>query len=90
MDGVAHLGDLREHHGGAGAHQKIGGKTERRIGGHAGERIAAAALHADHQRRRRAGFAAPLVQYLQARVGHLHDVLDDLAEAGEAFVLQSA
>ena len=49
VDGVAHLGDLAEHHGGAGAHQQVGGEAHRRVGGDAGERIAAAALHAHHQ-----------------------------------------
>jgi hypothetical protein len=46
-------------------------------------------LHADHQRRCRAGFAAALVQYLEARIRHLNDVVDDFAEAGEAFVLHA-
>jgi hypothetical protein len=89
MDGVAHLRHFGKHHGGAGTDQKICGESQGRIGCYPRERIAAAALHADHQRRRRAGFAAALVQYLEARVGHLYDVLDDFAKAGEAFVLHA-
>ena len=49
MDSIANLSDLREHDGGAAADQQIGSVAHRRIGGHAGKGIAAAALHAHHQ-----------------------------------------
>ena len=32
MNRIPHFGDFRKHHGGAGADQKIGGKTQGRIG----------------------------------------------------------
>ena len=54
---VADLGILREHHGRPGADQKIAGESERRVRRHAGKRVAAAALHADHKRRGRTGLA---------------------------------
>ena len=49
LDGVAHFGDFGEHHGRAGAHQKVGGEADRGIGGDAGKCVAAAALQADHE-----------------------------------------
>src|SRR3546814_6348458 len=53
VDAVAHFGDFREHHRRAGAHQQVGAEADRRVGGDARERVAAAALHADDKLRRR-------------------------------------
>ena len=70
VDGIAHLGDFGEHHRGAGAHQQVGRIAHRGIAGDAGERVAAAALQAHHQFRRRARSArAPAVQFRQALLG---------------------
>ena len=52
VHGVAHFGDLGEHHGGSGAHQQIGRVAHRGIAGDAGESIAATALQAHYEFRR--------------------------------------
>ena len=57
LDGVAHLGVLAEHHGGAGTHQQVGREAHRRVGGEAREGVAAAALHAHDQLAGREGLA---------------------------------
>src|SRR5690606_7076359 len=60
----------------------------RRVGGDAGEGVAAATLHADHQFRGRHRFAATLVEHLQAILDHAHDLLDHAGETA-AGVLQA-
>nr|GEU28088.1 hypothetical protein [Tanacetum cinerariifolium] len=89
VDTVAHLGRFGEHHGGAGAHQQVGGKAHGRIGGHAGKRVAAAALHANHQLGRRHRFALARVQALEVDVGLAHDRIDHRHEAHVLAVLQA-
>ena len=88
VDGVAHLGHFREQHGGAGAYQQVGCVPQRRVGGDARERIAATALHAKDQFAGRYGFAAALVELLQAGFGQFHDLFDHFHKA-QAGVLQA-
>jgi hypothetical protein len=62
---------------GAGAHQQVGGEADRRIGGHAGEGVAAAALHADHQVGGGAGLAAARVQFqCRSAVSMMESIID--------------
>ena len=49
VNAVTHLSGFRKHHAGAGTHQQVGAKADRRVGGDAGKSVAAAALHAHHQ-----------------------------------------
>ncbi|MNH04406.1 hypothetical protein D3C79_637000 [compost metagenome] len=88
VDGIAHFGDFREQHRGARPHQQVGGIAQRRVGGDAGERIAAATLHAEDQLAGRHGLATALVELLQAGFGQVHDLFDHFAEA-QAGVLQA-
>ncbi|MDR6356217.1 hypothetical protein Q3H58_002888 [Pseudomonas psychrotolerans] len=81
VDAVAHLGVLGEHHRGTRAHQQIGGHAQGRVGGDAGEGVAAAALHAHHQLGRWHRFTAALVEHLQPRLDQPHDLLDHAGEA---------
>ena len=89
MNGVAHLGHFRKHHRATRAHDQVGRKAHRRVGCHARKRIAAAALHPDHEIGCRTGFALALVQVFQAALGHLHDGIGHADEAVEGFVLQT-
>jgi hypothetical protein len=75
MDSIAHFGHLREHHGRAAADQQIGSVAHRRVGGHAGKGIAAAALHAHHQLRGRAGFTLA-GSVFQMAFGDLQNIVD--------------
>ena len=77
---VAHLGNFGKHHRRASAQQQIRGITQRRVGGDAGKRIAAAALHAQDQLGRRHSFPATLIELLQTGLGQRHDLLDHLSE----------
>lgn len=49
VDGVADFGDFTEQDGGAGADEQVGGEAHGRVGGDAGEGVAAPALEADDQ-----------------------------------------
>jgi len=76
----------REHHGGAGANQQVGGETDRGIGGDAGNdrsrRIAIRPRGRPPDRFRGARF-----EYLQPPVRHPDDAVDDFAETVRLFVL---
>ena len=89
VDAVAHFGGLGEHHARAGAHQQVGAEAHRRVGGDAGEGIAAAALHADHEFARRHGFAPARVQAFEVLFGGGHDRIDHRHEADMLVVLQA-
>ena len=85
---VAHLGGFGEHHGGTRAHQQVGAIADGRIRRDAGEGVAAAALHADHQLAGGHRLAAALVQAFQVRNRLLHHGFDDVHEALVLFVLE--
>ena len=59
------------------------------VGGHAGERIRAAALHADHEFRGRHGLTAAAVQAFQMGFRHGHQAVGHRAEADQAFILHA-
>ena len=81
MDGIAHLGHFREHHGGARAHQKIRAIAQGGIGSQARKGVRTAALHPHHQLAGRDRLALPLVQHFQAGFHPFHDDGDIGAEA---------
>jgi hypothetical protein len=85
---VADLGGFGEHHGGPGAHQQVGAEAHGRIGGDAGESVAAAALHADDQLARRHRLATAGIQLLQVHFGLPHDGIHHRHEADVRVVLQ--
>ena len=64
-------------------------KPTRRVGGDAGERIAAAALQANHQLARRHRFAHARVQALEVQLRGRHDRVDHRHEADVALILQA-
>jgi hypothetical protein len=70
-------------------HQHVSGVTERRIGGDAGKRVAAAALHAEHQVRRRAGFSPPPVECFQSGLGFGNNAVNDGAKTPERLILHA-
>jgi hypothetical protein len=76
MDSIANFGHLREHDGCAAADQQVGGIAHRRVGGHAGKGIAAAALHAHHQLRSRTGFTLAGIQFCQMAFRYLQNIVN--------------
>ncbi|MNO69093.1 hypothetical protein D3C76_599420 [compost metagenome] len=88
VDGVAHFGHFRKQHGRASAYQQVRGVAQCRVGGDAGERIAAATLHAQDQLAGGHRFAAALVEFFQAGFSQRHDLFDHFAEA-QAGILQA-
>lgn len=71
------------------APQQIRCKADRRIGGNAGKRIAAAALHPHHQLGCRAGFALAAVKMLKVTFRYRQDIVHHGLEADVLFILQT-
>ncbi|MNS76302.1 hypothetical protein D3C72_1098450 [compost metagenome] len=89
MDRIAHFGHFREHDRSAAAHKQVGCVADRRVGGHTGESIAAAALGADYQFRRRAGFALAFIQFFQVTHSDLENIVDHGFKANVVLILQT-
>ena len=81
MLGAVDLRRLREDRRAAVAHQDVGGRAERRIGGDARIAVRAAALQREHQFARRRGLALRAVEDRQHRPDALDAGRDRLARA---------
>ena len=89
MDGITDFGHFGEHHRRTATNKQVGRKAHRRVGRHARERIAAAALGSHHQVRHGAGFALASVELIQMTLSNLQNIVDHRPEPNVAFVLQA-
>lgn len=89
MDGITDFSHFGEHHCRTATNKQVGRKAHRRVGRHARERIAAAALGSHHQVRDGAGFALASVELIEMTLGNLQNIVDHRPEPNVAFVLQA-